>query len=90
MTKEEIIKQIKAACSGNYSRWYIGITNDLQRRKREHNKNDFFEDHIFCSWKANSKEIAEEVEKWGKAQYMQGDTGGGREESIYVYIFERG
>ncbi len=70
-----------------YSDFYVGITNDIERRLfTEHNvdKND--------SWwiyrTATNKTEAQNVEEYFLSKGMEGDTGGGTDNSIYVYCYE--
>lgn len=78
----------KIAQSGvtHYNQLYIGITNNINRRLfDEHNvdmKNGWW------AWaNANSKEIAQQVEQHYLDKGMQGDTGGGTDDSTYVYCY---
>ena len=92
MRKESIIEEIRdrvVASRGSsgkqYSSWTIGITNDPQRRKREHasegKKVKYWED-----WEANSESDARYIEKYFLDRGMDGGSGGG-ENPTYVYIF---
>lgn len=90
-TKEEIISDIDAHLAKSrkeyYSDFYIGITNDVDRRLfNEHGvrrENDWW---IYRA--AEDKETAQEVEEYYLAKGMHGDTGGGTDETIYVYCYE--
>jgi len=78
---EDIVKRTK----GKYSIWYIGITNDPKRRRKEHeeeNKNT----KAWRDWKADTEAIARSVESYFKKKGMDGGTGGG-ENPTFVYIF---
>jgi len=80
MNEREIINAIEGKVS-YYSIWTIGITNDPQRRRAEHdNPNNWYH------WRADSETIARNVEEYFIKKGMQGATGGG-EHPIYVYIF---
>ncbi len=88
MMKNEIIAAIVNRVMGaeekKYSIWTIGITNDPERRKDEHdtgNKVKHWKD-----WKANSESDARTIEKYFLDKGMKGDTGGGTTPT-YVYIF---
>lgn len=90
MSENDIEEAINAhifRCGGDRCEWVIGITNDVNRRKEEH-----LRDHpnlkFWNYWKAYSKEIAETVEAWGLNAGMNGGTGGGKQHSVYVYIFK--
>jgi predicted GIY-YIG superfamily endonuclease len=85
----EIEKQI-LTYGGDFSQWYIGVTNDVDRRLEEHKQSY---EYILNdnNWTANSKEAALQVEKWGYNQGMQPKTkktGNVKENSCYVYIFK--
>ena len=89
MIVKDIIEKIeKYVGSDNYSGWYIGITNDIDRRLfQEHgvNKNAF--GWIWCP--ANSKKDAQTVEEYFLDLGMDGDTGGGNDDTTYVYAFKK-
>ena len=65
----------------HYPSWTIGITNDPDRRKREHGNPVRWE-----QWYAVTETTARNVEKHFLGKGMQGDTGGGISPN-YVYIF---
>lgn len=90
-TKIQIIADInshlKKSSKHYYSEFYIGITNDVERRLfNEHNvsKNGAW----WIYREADSKDIAQAVEEYFLEKGMQGDTGGGNEDSVYVYCYE--
>jgi len=83
--KQAIEKKVKNAKKVDYSIWYIGITEDPDRRKREHEdegKNTKF----WIQWKADTETIARNVEEYFIDKGMKGGTGGG-ENPTYVYVF---
>ena len=89
MKKEEIIREIENRVNRSkepkYSHWTVGITNDPERRKKEHE----IENHdtkFWMNWKTDSETIARDVEKYFLNKEMKGDTGGG-ERPTWVYIF---
>lgn len=90
-SKSEIIKDILGHLNKSpkqyYSDFYIGITNDIERRLfGEHNVS---KQNGWWIWReAIDKETAQEVEEYFLEQGMQGDTGGGNNETIYVYCYE--
>lgn len=87
MTKKEIITDFeKYVGNDNYSGWYVGITNDIERRLfGEHNVNKQQDRWI---WRpADSKDVAQEVEEYFLDAGMDGDTGGGNDDTIYVYAY---
>jgi len=68
-----------------YTSWTIGITNDNKRRKEEH-KNDGKSLGFWKDWKANSEQIARNVEKYFLEKGMKGGGGGG-DNPTFVYVF---
>lgn len=70
-----------------YPDFYIGITNDVERRVfGEHNVS---KENAWWIWReACDKATAQEVEEYFLSQGMQGDTGGGNVDTIYVYCYE--
>ena len=69
-----------------YSEFYIGITNDVNRRLfQEHNVNRKTMWWVYST--ATSKDVAERVEKYYLGKGMRGDTGGGTPESTIVYCY---
>lgn len=91
MKAEEIIKEINAHLMKShkeyYSDFYVGITNDIERRLFvEHNvKKD---NHWYIYQAAIDKSEAQTVEEYFINKGMKGDTGGGTDDSIYVYCYE--
>lgn len=91
MTKEEIIAAVKNYFDLNvysdYSDYYVGITNDVDRRLfSEHNVSKKEDCWIWCP--ANNKAVAQNVEEYFLDLGMEGDTGGGTEESKIVYSYK--
>ncbi len=90
-TKEQIITEIDAYLQKSdkkyWSDYYIGITNDIDRRLfTEHNVN---RNNAWWIWEeATSKSVAQAVEEYYLAKGMKGDTGGGTDDSTYVYCYE--
>lgn len=70
-----------------YSDFYIGITNDVQRRLfTEHNVD---KDNAWWIYReAIDKKTAQLVEEHYLNEGMEGDTGGGTNDSTYVYCYE--
>lgn len=92
MTKDyqTIIKEIDEhlANSGKqyYSDFYIGITNDIERRLfKEHNVSKNSSWWIYRT--ANTSDIARNIEKHFLDLGMRGDDGGGNETSKTVYCY---
>jgi len=80
MKKQEIIDEIEKHVK-DYEVWTIGITDDPDRRKGEHDNPT-----VWYHWKADTEKIARDVEKHFLDLGMKGATGGG-ENPNYVYIF---
>lgn len=90
-TKNQIIADIDAhlqkSRKGYYSDFYVGITNDIERRLfGEHNVDRNNGWWIYCE--AINKATAQEVEEYYLNKGMKGDTGGGNEDSTFVYCYE--
>ncbi len=64
-----------------YSAWTIGVTDDPQRRRREHGNPNVWHD-----WDADTEQAARNVEAYFLAKAMKGG-GGGLGSADYVYIF---
>ena len=71
--------------SEKYAYWTIGITNDLERRKKEH-EYDKEDVTYWRSWPADTEEIARTAENHFLKYGMKGGGGGGTN-PIHVYIF---
>lgn len=71
--------------STSYSIWTIGITNDPERRKNEHENEGENVTH-WSHWRADSESIARKVEGHFLDKGMKGGGGGG-ENPRYVYVF---
>ncbi len=88
--KGTIISDIKSHVANNgsgYSQWYVGITTDPKQR--------LFTDHAVKekgdTWiyrKCASSDVARAVEKYFLAQGMKGGSGGGDDNSDYVYAYK--
>lgn len=70
-----------------YSDFYVGITNDVERRLfGEHNVQKNGRWWIFRD--AINKSTAQSVEEHYLNRGMKGDTGGGTDDSTFVYCYE--
>jgi hypothetical protein len=80
--------ELKAAIEGKvitYSLWTIGITDDPERRKKEHENEGKSVAH-WSHWKADTEDIARDVEAYFIGKGMKGGTGGtGHGEYVYVF-----
>lgn len=92
-TKVQIIADINSHLQKSkkqyYSDFYIGITNDIERRLFGEHKVSKEHGHgwwIYCT--ADTKAVAQAVEEYYLDKGMQGDTGGGNEDTKYVYCYE--
>ena len=85
---DAIYEHLKKDVDGNnYGKFYIGITNDIDRRLfSEHNvpRNGHWRIHR----EAIDKEHAQAVEEHFLAKGMKGDTGGGTDDSVWVYCYK--
>lgn len=92
-SKEEIIKDIdnhlQKSGKQYYSEFYVGITNNIERRLfEEHNVN---KDTMWWIYRtANSKAVAEEIEQHYLDLGMKGNRGGGTEDTKIVYCYAIG
>lgn len=89
--KEEIFREIDAhlqkSAKEYYSDFYIGITNDIERRLfSEHKVSKTNGWWIWCE--SLDKSVAQEIEEYYLDKGMKGDTGGGQDDSRYVYCYE--
>lgn len=90
-TTNQIIADIDAHLQQSnkqyYHDFYIGITNNVERRLfTEHNvsKNNAW----WIYREATDKVAAQKVEEYYLAKGMKGDTGGGSDDTTYVYCYE--
>jgi hypothetical protein len=86
MNKQELINTIERKRGGSDDNiWIIGITNDPERRKSEHQA-DGKHVNFWKHWRADSESIARDVEKHFLDKGMKGGGGGG-DNPRYIYIF---
>jgi hypothetical protein len=89
MKESEIVAAIESKVSSipgsSYQEWYIGITNDPKRRRKEH-EDEGKVTRYWNVWDAETEETAGKVEAYFIDKGMKGGTGGG-DGSKYVYIF---
>ena len=85
MTKQALTTAIDAVVGNNYSIRTVGITNDPERRKGEH-ESDGESVKFWRHWKADSERIARDVEAQFLSKGCKGGSGGGVNPT-YVYVF---
>jgi hypothetical protein len=73
----------------DHNRWYIGITDDIERRKREHTQKHG-DLKCFASYYAYTKDIACSIETYFTKKGTLNALGsrGATDNSRYVYIFK--
>jgi len=81
MTEQEIKAEIEIHIKGRYSAWTIGITDDPDRRRTEHEN-----PKCWHHWCATTEEVARRIESYFIKKGCKGDVGGG-DNPNYVYIF---
>lgn len=83
----KINEHLKNSSKRYYSDFYIGITDNIERRLfGEHNVSKQGQWYIHAQ--ADNIDIARDVEKHFLDKGMQGDDGGGNDTSVYVYCYE--
>lgn len=90
-TVKEIIADVEGHLAKSnkryYSDFYVGITSDIGRRLfTEHNVEKSNSWWIYRT--ATDKTAAQIAEEYFLNKGMRGDTGGGTDDSIYVYCYE--
>lgn len=72
---------------GLHINWYVGITNDAERRLYQEHRASADS----CIWiDAGSKERAEQIEAFFLSRlHADGHAGGGEADSTYVYAFKK-
>lgn len=92
--KRRITRNIKRFVSqysmlwADHSNWYVGITNEVPRRKATHQRRLGKELEVFHAWQARSAREAADIEKRFLDRGMQGSGGGWRKDSVYVYVYK--
>lgn len=72
----------------SYGNWYVGVTNDTDRRRLAHERNRGRELPTFQAWKVRTARQAAELERRFLAQGMRGSGGGWSRDSCYVYVYK--
>jgi hypothetical protein len=93
MKKEDIIdaieSRVRRSRTVDYSSWRIGLTQDPDDRKKQHDNKQRRTAH-WKQWRADSLSDAEQIEShFISERHMQGKTGGVLDagKTVYVYIF---
>lgn len=92
--KKRIARRIKRFVKSNslfwqdYGNWYVGVTREVPRRKRAHERRLGRGLEIHAAWRARSAREAADIERMYLQQGMQGAGGGWTDESVYVYVFK--
>jgi crotonobetainyl-CoA:carnitine CoA-transferase CaiB-like acyl-CoA transferase len=87
---KEVVDAVLKWCRINFPRnyaseFYVGITNDPQRRWREHGQVT-----PFGIFECKNREIAAKAEQQLVNEHdFQGGTGGGEEDSRFLYCYKR-
>jgi hypothetical protein len=85
MDESELKAAIEKKVVKTYSIWTIGITDDPERRKKEH-EDEGKSVAYWSHWKADTEAIARAVETYFIDKGMKGGTGG-PSHGEYVYVF---
>lgn len=74
----------------DYSKWYIGITNNVTVRRGQHRREKQVDTLYFAYWNAGTKAIAASIEKHFHKLGMKDEhgMGGAIASSRYVYVFK--
>ena len=81
MATESTMKVAIERTVNHHSLWTIGVTDEPNRRRREHDN-----PRVWYHWDADSEQVARDVEAFFLGKGMKGGTGGGGW-ADYVYIF---
>ena len=84
MSESQIVREIEHFAQRDYGNWYIGVTDDPERRRVEHNNPAIWHD-----WDAESQRTARAIERYFLARGMDGGVGGGVNPR-YIYIYKLG
>lgn len=92
MTSQQSIAYIENAVlewGGNYSAWYIGITDNPKERLFDGHGVDKDKRHWAYS-NAGSRAEADKVEAYFRAKGMKGGPSGGSDASTFAYVYRIG
>lgn len=85
MTEQEIISAIEGHIAGRYSSWTIGVTDQPNERKQQHER-DGKNVSYWHQWDASTELVARRIERYFGDKGCRG-AGGGPGNANYVYIF---
>jgi len=85
MTEQEIISAIEGHIGGRYSSWTIGVTDQPNERKQQHEQ-DGKDVSCWHQWDASTESVARRIEHYFVDKGCEG-AGGGLGNANYVYIF---
>lgn len=86
--KNEIKEYIKE-CGGSYSDWYVGIAEDPEERLFENHNVDKENDHWIYR-PCEDSNVSRRIEEYFVTVLgTDGETGGGDENTIYVYAYKK-
>lgn len=92
--KRLIISHIKDNTAGSepdFSRWYVGISKDVDKRIMQHIRKKKISGMFFNVWYAHSFANANDIESWfsrEKGTHNAPHKGGATEDSKWVYCFK--
>jgi len=89
MDKADITAAIETKVNGRHSIWTVGITQDPERRKSEHEAEKESTTY-WKQWEADSLSDAQDIERhFLNDKHMKGGTGGdmSSHRTTYVYVF---
>jgi hypothetical protein len=90
MDVKTVIKRIESYMSkfeGEYSDWYVGITNDLEEQLFDFHKVD--EKGVWISFGADTEEVAQKVQKYFLDKKTDGIPKGENSEDRIVYAYKK-
>jgi hypothetical protein len=88
------ISQVQRFVRGNsflyveWDNWYVGVTNDLDRRLAAHRRRHGKHFRVLSHWELREAAQAAAVEKHFLDKGMQGAGGGWTHNSVHVYVFK--
>ena len=89
-TKASIVSAINSKVGNTkYSIWRIGLTHDLNERKKYWKETEEQNIDHWADWQADSLTDAQDIESYFINQGMKGGTGGdmSARKTTYIYVF---